>query len=100
MWKRFYNHADVYLQKEDCFHELIDECRHLPPGSKLSYNLRTRLQNFSPPNRKEIVNRLKGGCSPLFIACKKGQLEIVEFLVHVCDADIEQNGLYEVPDDR
>ncbi|RZC37495.1 Fe hyd lg C, Ank 2 and/or zf-C3HC4 3 domain containing protein [Asbolus verrucosus] len=33
-------------------------------------------------------------------ACKKGQTEIVEYLITVCQADIEQRGLYEVPDDR
>lgn len=98
MWK--VNKIDIVNLKNDCFHELIQECKCLPPGSKLSYNLRNRLERFSLSARREIVNRVKIGCAPLFIACKRGQLEIVEYLVTVCSADIEQRGLYEVPDDR
>lgn len=99
MWKS-HNKVDVVSQKEDCFQELIEECKHLPPGSKLSYGLRNRLEKFSLASRREIVNRVKIGCAPLFIACRRGQLEIVEYLVSVCHADIEQRGCYEVPDDR
>ncbi len=42
----------------------------------------------------------KDGCSPLFVACKKGNVEIVEYLISTCGADVEQRGLYEVPDDH
>lgn len=38
--------------------------------------------------------------APLFIACKKGNVEIVEYLLSTCDAQVEQRGRYEVPDDR
>lgn len=99
MWKS-HNKVDVVSQKDDCFQDLIEECKHLPPGSKLSYGLRNRLEKFSLASRREIANRVKIGCAPLFIACRKGQLEIVEYLVNVCHADIEQRGSYEVPDDR
>lgn len=47
-----------------------------------------------------MVCRTQEGCAPLFVACKRGNVEIVEYLVHVCDADIEQRGVYEVRDDR
>lgn len=43
---------------------------------------------------------IRDGCAPLFMACKRGQVEIVEYLITVCGADVEQRGLYEVPDDR
>ncbi|KAF5296678.1 hypothetical protein FQR65_LT10219 [Abscondita terminalis] len=99
MWKTL-NKLDMVSQKEDCFIELIEECKHVPPGAKLSYNLRNRLEKFSRETRAEIVNRIKGGCAPLFIACKRGQTEIVEYLITICNADIEQRGLYEVPDER
>ncbi|XP_018336887.1 protein fem-1 homolog C [Agrilus planipennis] len=99
MWK-MPNKIDIVNQKDECFHELMEECKHLPPGAKLTLNLRIKLQKFTRECRKEIVNRVKSGCAPLFIACKKGQTEIVEYLINVCGADIEQRGLYEVPEDR
>lgn len=101
MWNKYNSdkNNDINL-KDNCFHELIEECKCLPPGAKLSYTLRNRLDRFDPMVRREIVNRVKVGCAPLFIACKRGQLEIVEYLVTQCYADIEQKGLYEVPDDR
>jgi len=34
------------------------------------------------------------------VACKKGNVEIVEYLVGVCGSPVEQRGLYEVPDDH
>ena len=61
---------------------------------------------------------IREGCSPLFIACKRGNVEIVEYLMSLCNAgivrfaliflflmeitfpDLEQRGLYEVQDDR
>lgn len=91
---------DPVNEKDDCFHELIEECRYALPGARLSYSLRKRLEKFPPEARREIVNRIKVGCSPLFVACKKGQKEIAEYLITECQADMEQRGLYEVPDDR
>lgn len=35
----------------------------------------------------------------MFVACKRGNLEIAEFLINVCAADIEQRGLFENPED-
>lgn len=49
--------------------------------------------------RKDIVSRTREGCAPLFIVCKRGNLEIAEFLINICDADIEQRGLFENPED-
>lgn len=49
--------------------------------------------------RKDIVTRTKEGCAPLFVVCKRGNLEIAEFLISVCGADIEQRGLFENPED-
>lgn len=36
----------------------------------------------------------------MFVACKKGNFDIVEYLISMCDADLEQRGVYEVTDDR
>lgn len=86
--------------KELLFNELILECKHAAPGARLSYQLRGRIEKFNREDRREIACRVKDGCAPLFIACKRGHVEIVEYLITVCDADIEQKGLYEVPDDH
>lgn len=95
-----HNKVDVANQKEQCFNDLIEECKHAAPGARLSYTIRNRLEKFAPEIRKEIVNKVKVGCAPLFIACKRGHVEIAEYLITVCNSDIEQRGLYEVPDDR
>lgn len=55
---------------------------------------------MSREERRELVNRVKEGCSPLFLACKRGNVEIVQYLLDECGADVEQKGMYEVPDDR
>ncbi|XP_060806925.1 protein fem-1 homolog A isoform X2 [Amyelois transitella] len=55
---------------------------------------------MSPAERRAVVGRTRDGCAPLFVACKRGNVELVEYLVHVCDADLEQRGVYEVPDDH
>ncbi|KPM03211.1 ankyrin repeat domain containing protein 8 [Sarcoptes scabiei] len=51
-------------------------------------------------DRRRIVNRLHEGCSPLFISCKRGNVEIVEYLIEQCQADIELKGIFKVYDDR
>lgn len=56
--------------------------------------------SLSKEIRKEIVKITRDGVSPLFIACKRGNVKIIEYLVTVCGADLEQKGMYEVPDDR
>lgn len=43
---------------------------------------------------------MRDGCAPLFMACKRGNVEICEYLITVCDADIEQRGIFEVPQDQ
>lgn len=85
---------------EQMFNDLMQECMFRAPGARLSYALRNRLEKYNKSKRKEIVSHTKDGCAPLFIACKRGNVEIVEYLITTCHADIEQRGMYEVPDDR
>lgn len=47
-----------------------------------------------------IFNFNLDGCPVLFLACKKGNLNVVKFLIESCDADPEQIGIYEVLNDR
>ncbi|XP_018573079.1 protein fem-1 homolog C [Anoplophora glabripennis] len=96
MWKKI----DPINEKDCIFHDLIEECKHAVPGARLPYTLRNKLEKYPVETRRDIVNRIKVGCTPLFIACKKGQTEIVDYLISVCRADIEQKGLYEVQEDR
>ena len=98
MW--FTGKVDLSQHKDALFAELMNEVKSAAPGARLTYSLRTRLERFSRADRREIASRLKDGCAPLFIACKRGHVEIVEYLLTTCDADIEQKGHYEVPDDR
>ncbi|XP_019875866.1 protein fem-1 homolog CG6966 isoform X2 [Aethina tumida] len=97
MWKT--SKLDLVNDKDSIFQELINECKHAAPGSRLSYPLRTRLEKHPEAIRREIVNRVKVGCTALFFACKQGQAEIVEYLITQCGANIEQRGLYEVQED-
>ena len=80
--------------------ELIQECKVCSETSKLSKHLRDKLESYPREIRKEIVKRTKDGCSPLFIACRRGNVEITEYLIIVCDADSEQRGFFEVSEDR
>lgn len=85
---------------DQLFHNLINECKYQAPGAQLTYGLRNQLEKYKKEERKEIVSRMKDGCAPLFIACKRGHVDIAEYLIKTCNADIEQRGKYEVPDDR
>ncbi|CAG2058844.1 unnamed protein product [Timema podura] len=98
MW--FTGKSDQESQKEALFSDLMSECKLANPGARLSYPLRRRLEPFPREVRKEIASGVKDGCAPLFIACKRGHVEIVQYLITVCNVDLEQRGLYEVPDDR
>jgi ankyrin repeat protein len=82
------------------FNDLYTEVRSAAPGAQLSYNLRCRLERCDFKVRSEICSRAKDGSTPLFIACKRGNVEIVDYLLTVCGVNVEHRGLYEVPDDR
>ena len=94
------NKIDTHTHHQQLFSDLYNEVRVVAPSAQLSYALRSRLEKVKKCDRRGVVSRLKEGCSPLFIACKKGNVEIVEYLISVCSADVEQRGQYEVSDDR
>ncbi|XP_055634097.1 protein fem-1 homolog C-like [Toxorhynchites rutilus septentrionalis] len=66
----------------------------------LSRRLRRRIRRLPKHVRREVANAKHGGCSSLFIACREGNLEIVDYLLRVCDADIEQRGILTYPPDE
>ncbi|XP_017474251.1 PREDICTED: protein fem-1 homolog C [Rhagoletis zephyria] len=81
-------------------YDLIEECKRCKEDSSLSKTICDELESYCRDIRREIVKKMRNGCAPLFIACKRGCVPIAEYLVTVCEADIEQRGLYEVPEDR
>lgn len=92
--------AETARAHDAIFNELMVECKFSAPSARLSARLRTALERMSPAERRAVCDRKRDGCAPLFVACKRGNVEIVEYLVHVCAADIEQRGVFEVADDR
>lgn len=94
------NKPDLSGQHDTLFSDLYQEVRLAAPSAQLTYTLRSRLERVERTDRRSVVSRVRDGCSPLFIACKKGNVEIVEYLISACQADVEQRGQYEVLDDR
>ncbi|KAF0303543.1 Protein fem-1 C [Amphibalanus amphitrite] len=84
------------------FRELHWFVSKAPPSATMRGPLAARLERLSRPERRALVSQVgaEDGCSPLFLAAKEGQLALVEYLLDVCDADIEQRGEYEVANDR
>ncbi len=78
------------------FGALVQECQLASPGSRLSDKLRRKLEEEPADNLESVVNRLHDGCAPLFIACKNGSAEVVDYLLSICHAELERRGLYEV----
>ena len=89
--------TDSSSQKKRQVHQaLVQECQIASPGSKLSEKLRRGLEGFTREDRRAIAEETFEGCAPLFLACKNGSAEIVDYLLSTCDAPLEQRGLYEV----
>lgn len=86
--------VSVSDKKSDLFDKLVNQVNYYP--WTLSVDLRNELQKFPLEARKDIVNRVREGCSPLFMACKKGYQKIAKYLINTCGADIEQKGPSEV----
>ena len=60
-----------------------------------SRSLRFQLNQLSKEDRREIVSRTTPhGRSPLFVACENGHVQIIDYLIQNCGADIEQRGLW------
>ena len=62
--------------QEALFNELTREVKTAAPCSQLTYRLRNQLERCDLTVRSELASRVSEGCSPLFTACKKGNVEI------------------------
>ena len=89
-------YVDASAKKRQLHQDLVQECQISSTGSKLSEKLRRDLEEFPREERSAITEEAFEGCAPLFLACKNGSSEIVEYLLSTCDAPLEQRGLYEV----
>ncbi|XP_037091671.1 protein fem-1 homolog C-like [Pollicipes pollicipes] len=86
---------------QSLFRELHTFVRMAAPGATMRASLAARLMRLTRRERRALVSQvLDDGCSPLFLAAKEGQLALVQYLLDMCDADIEQRGEYEVANDR
>lgn len=61
---------------------------------------RSAYSSQSRERRSDIVRVKHEGCAPLFVAAKRGLCTVVEYLITVCAADVEQTGHFVVPEDR
>lgn len=86
--------------ENDLFQELFEECRASAPGKPLSQNIKAKLERLSIEARTKLVRREKDGCPPIFVAARKGNVDVVKYLINDCNADIEQRGRYESTDDQ
>ncbi len=90
---------DPNARKERLFQDLVQECQAAVPVSRLTEGLRRGLERFPREDRRDIAGGTVDGCSPLFLACKNGSADVVEYLLSSCGADIEQRGLFEVAEE-
>lgn len=96
---RISGYIDKTNQKQHLFTALLQECQLASPSSRLSNNLCRKIEEFDNSERKEVVSGVQNGCAPLFLACKNGSAEVVEYLISKCNAPIEQKGLFEVEEE-
>jgi len=93
---RISGYTDKSGQKQHLFTALLQECQLANPGSRLSFNLCKKIEEFDKKDRTDVVTKMIDGCAPLFLACKNGSAEVAEYLLGKCNAPIEQKGLFEV----
>ena len=89
--------ADRSSHKLNLFGDLVSECQLSAPGYRLSDKLRRKMEEFGREDRREVAcQKTTEGCAPLFLACRNGSADVVEYLLNTCGADIEQRGQFEV----
>ena len=85
--------------KQTLFRDLVQECQRSTPESSLSEKIKKKIGEIGKAELKDVVAQTEEGCAPLFLACKNGSAEVVEYLLSTCCADIEQRGKFEVAEE-
>ena len=85
--------------KQTLFRDLVQECQLSTPESSLSEKIKRKIGEIGKAELKDVVAQTEEGCAPLFLACKNGSAEVVEYLLSICCADIEQRGKFEVAEE-
>ena len=93
------SNKDHTSMKQNLFKDLVQECQLAAPGSRLSGKLKKKIEEIGKDDRKDVVGQTELGCAPLFLACKNGSADVVEYLLSTCGAEIEQRGVFEVPEE-
>ena len=86
--------------KQTLYRDLLQECQLSTTSSRLSEKLKRKIEEIGKDARKDVVGQTEEGCAPLFLACKNGSADVVEYLLSTCDADIEQRGVFEVAEEE
>ena len=86
--------------KQTLYRDLLQECQLSTTSSRLSEKLKRKIEEIGKYARKDVVGQTEEGCAPLFLACKNGSADVVEYLLSTCDADIEQRGVFEVAEEE
>lgn len=92
-------YTDQRSKKLTLFRDLVQECQLSVPGSRLSEKLKKKMESFGKEERRDVVAQTAEGCAPLFLACKNGSADVVDYLVSTCGADLEQRGVFEVAEE-
>ena len=72
IWKKY--------EGDELFRGLCQEVMTMPPGARLSQRWRMKMEKVHPDHRPKIVNNTHVGCTPLFIASKRGKKLEVAYL--------------------
>lgn len=62
--------------KDTLFSDLYQEVKGAAPSAQLTYTIKCRIEKCDKETRRVICSKTKEGCSPLFVACKKGNVEV------------------------
>lgn len=92
--------VDPEAHLDAIFIDLYHQCSKATPNSVFTLELIENLTLLPIHQRRELVNRIREGCAPLFLASLHGNVEMVEYLIVQCGADVELRGVYEGRDDR